>query len=86
MEMPASTIGGMVLGEFVIHGWDLARATGQRPQWPAGPLEFLWDETVKIAEMGRDMGVYGPAVPVPDAAPVLDRILGLTGRNPDRRP
>ncbi|WP_228122431.1 TIGR03086 family metal-binding protein [Saccharothrix syringae] len=30
-EMPAEVVGGMVLGEIVVHTWDLARATGQRP-------------------------------------------------------
>jgi uncharacterized protein (TIGR03086 family) len=34
MELPAAMIGGMVLGEVVVHGWDLARATGQHPRWP----------------------------------------------------
>ncbi|HEY3482172.1 MAG TPA: TIGR03086 family metal-binding protein, partial [Streptomyces sp.] len=28
-ELPASVVGDMVLGEFVLHGWDLARASGQ---------------------------------------------------------
>ena len=27
-------------------------------------------------------GIYGPLVPVPDDAPLLDRLLGLTGRDP----
>ena len=80
--MPAPLIGGMVLTELVVHGWDLARATGQRPEWDRELLDYLHGEIGKTAEYGRELGVYGPAVPVPDSAPVLDRTLGLTGRDP----
>jgi hypothetical protein len=33
-------------------------------------------------EQGREMGLYGPQVTVPADAPALDRVLGLTGRDP----
>jgi uncharacterized protein (TIGR03086 family) len=81
-EMPAAMVGAMVMGEVLVHGWDLARATGQQPSWDADVLEYLHREVEASAEMGRQMGVYGPEVPVPADAPLLDRILGLTGRNP----
>lgn len=80
--LPASMIGGMVVTELVVHGWDLARATGQQPRWDDEVLAFVHEEVARTAEHGREMGVYGPAVPVPGTAPVLDRILGLTGRDP----
>jgi uncharacterized protein (TIGR03086 family) len=81
-ELPASLIGGMLVGELVVHGWDLARATGQHPTWDDELLAYVHDEVAKGAEQGRDMGVYGPEVPVPAEAPVLDRLLGLAGRDP----
>jgi len=84
--LPAPMVGGMVLGELVVHGWDLARATGQRPEWSARVLDLVYRELAGTAEQGRDMGVYGPPVPVPDGAPVLGRILGLTGRDPGWTP
>ena len=80
--LPASMIGGMVLTELVVHGWDLARATGQQPQWEGEVLEFVHQQVAQTAEQGRELGVYGPRVAVPDTAGVLDRILGLTGRDP----
>jgi uncharacterized protein (TIGR03086 family) len=86
MELPASMIGGMVLGEVIVHGWDLARATGQRPVWDERLLEFVHREVAMTAEQGREMGSYGDAVPVPDGATVLDRTLGLTGRDPNWQP
>ncbi|ALG15717.1 hypothetical protein AOZ06_52410 [Kibdelosporangium phytohabitans] len=81
-ELPAALVGGMVTGEVVIHGTDLARATGQHLEFDADLLEYVHKELVANVEWGRDMGVYGPEVPVPADAPLLDRILGLTGRNP----
>lgn len=83
--IPAATVGGMVLVEFVVHGWDLARATGQEPAWDGEVLDVLYDEVARTAEQGRAYQVYGEPVPVPDGAPTLARILGLTGRDPDWR-
>jgi uncharacterized protein (TIGR03086 family) len=86
MELPADMIGGMVVGELLVHGWDLARATGQSPSWGDDVLELTYEMVAKTADQGREMGVYGPEVPVPGGAAVLDRILGLTGRDPGWTP
>lgn len=85
-DMPARMIGAMATGEVVVHGWDLARATGQQVSWDETLIEFLHDEVAKTAEMGREMQAYGAEVPVPRTAPVLDRMLGLTGRDPHWTP
>ncbi|MBL7498951.1 TIGR03086 family protein [Frankia sp. CNm7] len=82
MELPAELVAGMVVGELVVHGWDLARAVGRRPSWDGDVLEYLYGEIARSAELGREMGVYGPEIPVPAGAPMLDRVLGLSGRDP----
>jgi uncharacterized protein (TIGR03086 family) len=81
-ELSASLVGGMVAAELVVHGWDLARATDQTPTWDDELLEFVRAEVAGTAQQGRDIGVYGPEVIVPDDASPLDRLLGLTGRDP----
>jgi uncharacterized protein (TIGR03086 family) len=81
-ELPATTLGGMVLGEVVVHGWDLARATGQDVAWPEHLLDFLCAEVDRSGEQARSMGLYGPVVPVPTGASTLDRLIGRTGRDP----
>jgi uncharacterized protein (TIGR03086 family) len=67
--------------DLVVHGWDLARATGQDET--IDPVEV--DGIMAFAEpMGDTMGengVTGPAVSVPDDAPKQDRMLGLLGRD-----
>jgi len=85
-ELPAALVGGMTMGELVVHGWDLGRALGLAPTWDDDVLELVHREITSTAEMGRAMGVYGPEVPVPATASTLDRLLGLTGRNPHWAP
>lgn len=81
-ETPAATIGGMLLTELVVHGWDLAQATRQEGSWDAAVLEYVHRELEATASFGRELGLYGPEVPVSPDAPRLHRILGLSGRQP----
>lgn len=84
--MPAGFIAGIVFGECVLHGWDLAVATGQEPAFPPPVVEAAWEQLVPTAEMSREYKAFGPEVPVPEDAPLLDRVLGLAGRDPRWRP
>jgi uncharacterized protein (TIGR03086 family) len=79
---PATLIGGMVLGELVVHGSDLARTAGVQPRWPADVLTATREAVAGLAGEARAMGIFGPEVPVPATAPLLDRTLGLAGRDP----
>jgi len=82
--MPAAAIGAMMTGEFVVHAWDLATATGQpfavSPALGTAALEAMSG----MASMGRDAGWIGPEVPVATDRPAFDRALGVAGRDPDR--
>lgn len=80
--MPAAIVGDMVLGEFVIHGWDLARAVGVTLNCSEEAAEAVRASAVAMGEQARVMGVYGPEVPVAAGAPALDRALGASGRDP----
>jgi hypothetical protein len=62
---------------------DLAREIGVDPDLPAELVQGIWDELSPHAEEWRTIGVYPAAVPVSEDAPLLDRLLGLTGRQPD---
>ncbi|MET9216437.1 MULTISPECIES: TIGR03086 family metal-binding protein [unclassified Nocardia] len=84
-ELPAALVGGMVVGELIVHGWDLAHALGTTVDWDDDLLRYALAETTATADQGRAMGIYGPEIPVAADAPLLDRILGLTGRDPARR-
>ena len=62
---------------------DIAKAIGVEPALPPELVQGIWDEVSPHAEEWRTLGVFSAAVPVPDGAPLLDRLLGLTGRDPD---
>ncbi len=72
--------------DVFLHTWDLARATGQDDtldeETCAAMLAGMepWDEIL------RSSGQYGPRVPVPDDAPVQDRLIAFIGRDPSWQP
>jgi uncharacterized protein (TIGR03086 family) len=80
--MPASVVGPMMLAEFVLHGWDVARAAGAPYEVPDELGAAVLAAVEPLAAMGRDGGWYGAEVPVAPDAPAFERALGLTGRDP----
>jgi uncharacterized protein (TIGR03086 family) len=85
VTMPAEVIATVALDELVLHGWDLARATGQPfgcdPASAQAVLAFTTMSTQPEQAAMRE-GLFGPVVEVPEDAPVLDRALGFAGRDP----
>ncbi|GAB3436297.1 TIGR03086 family metal-binding protein [Actinophytocola sediminis] len=81
-SMPAPVIGMMLVGELVVHGWDLAAATGRHLRVDERIVAAVHESTAAMAEQGRSYGVFGAEIPVPADATPLDRVLGLSGRDP----
>ncbi|MFF1278222.1 TIGR03086 family metal-binding protein [Streptomyces marokkonensis] len=83
VDLPGEVAGAVVTDELVIHAWDLARATGQPYAPDPAALESAHAFLLAAAEEGdRGDGIFGPVVPVPPDAPLLDRTIGLSGRDP----
>lgn len=61
---------------------DIARVIGADTTLPDELVQGLWEEISPHAEEWRAIGVFEAAVEVPDDAPLQDRLLGLTGRDP----
>jgi uncharacterized protein (TIGR03086 family) len=84
MESPADMVGVTLADELVVHGWDLAQATGQpyRPDPAAvgAARTFLGLFASPDAPAGDDVA-FGPSRPVPDNASALDQVLSLAGRD-----
>lgn len=87
-DMPAEIAGIVALDEAILHGWDIAVASGQPydcdPQLVEAAHGFV-QATVARNPDGTP-GLFGPPVAVPDDAPLLSRLLGLSGRDPAWRP
>ncbi|NED10646.1 TIGR03086 family metal-binding protein [Streptomyces sp. SID9124] len=86
VDLPGQVAGMVALNELVLHGWDLAKATGQ-------PFDaedaHLRNSLALLAELGDNppaTSPFGPPVPVPEDAPLLDRAVARGGRRPDWRP
>ncbi len=72
--------------DVFMHTWDLARATGQDDRLDPDLCAQLLEGMTQMEDAIRNSGQYGPAVPVPEEAPVQDRMIGFIGRDPYWKP
>jgi uncharacterized protein (TIGR03086 family) len=82
-DAPAAIIMLSVADELVVHGWDMARATGQPYQCPPELLQAAHSFLVQFASPDLPAGPevpFGPSRAVPAGAPLLDQVLALAGR------
>jgi uncharacterized protein (TIGR03086 family) len=85
VELPGEVAAVVALDELVVHGWDLARATGRPYECDRPSLDAVHGFVQQFAapEMAPQReGLFGPVVAVADDAPLLDRVIGLAGRDP----
>jgi uncharacterized protein (TIGR03086 family) len=80
--MPAADIGAMLIMETVLHGWDVARATGQDYQCGPDLAQAVLGTVRAQGDMFRQYQGFAAVVPVPDDATTFDRVLSLSGRDP----
>lgn len=85
VDLPGDVAGLVALDEVVLHGWDLARATGQA---------YEADEATAVAllpfvsgfDPGGTPGLFGPALDVSAESPAFDQVLARAGRDPGWTP
>ena len=84
-DAPSSIVGLSAADELVVHGWDVARATGQ--PYDPGPAvlqaaqSFLAMFASPDAPAGPEV-MFGPSQTVPGDAPLLHQVVALAGRDP----
>jgi uncharacterized protein (TIGR03086 family) len=79
---PAADVAALNLAEMVLHGWDLATATGQRYQVSDRAAETALGAVEANAELFRQYKGFAEPVEVAPDAPALDRVLAMSGRDP----
>ena len=78
----ADTMADFYGWDLVIHGWDIARATGQEWSIPDEEAARLQATADGWGDALHSEGICGPEVPVPDDASPQDRLLARLGRDP----
>jgi uncharacterized protein (TIGR03086 family) len=83
---PAADVGAMLLMEMVLHGWDVARATGQEFSADDATAKALEDIVQAQAELFRKYQGFADAIDPPQNATAFERALTLSGRDPAWKP
>lgn len=79
---PAADIAALNLAEMLLHGWDLAVATGQPYTIGDDAAVVALGAIEANVELYRQYQGFAAAVPVAETAPALDRALAASGRDP----
>jgi uncharacterized protein (TIGR03086 family) len=81
-DYPAREYLWQINGFRGMRAWDIAKVIGVDPTLPDDLVHGLWDEISPVADSWRAIGVFPAAIAVPDDAPLMQRLLGITGRDP----
>ncbi|MGW9027974.1 TIGR03086 family metal-binding protein [Streptomyces sp. NPDC055722] len=81
-KMPAAELAAMIVKEMAVHGWDVATATGQEFRVSDGAGRLVLEVVETHGDLYRQYDGFADPVPVPDDAPVFERALAASGRDP----
>jgi uncharacterized protein (TIGR03086 family) len=73
---------GIAFADQLLHGWDLAEATGQDPTMPEGLPSAAYQMIHGRFTDEQRVGVFKAAVAVLPDASLQDKLLAYTGRDP----
>ncbi|WP_210648681.1 TIGR03086 family metal-binding protein [Nocardioides sp. SYSU D00065] len=81
VDLPGQVCGLVALDEIVLHGWDLARATGQSYGCDDSTVGALMAFVEGFDEAGTP-GMFGPAVTAGPGTSPFEQVLARSGRDP----
>jgi uncharacterized protein (TIGR03086 family) len=73
---------GIAFSDQLLHGWDLARATGQDADMPEDLAEAAYEVVHGRFTDEQRPGIFKPEVRVSPDSSAQDKLLAYTGRNP----
>lgn len=83
---PATDVAAMMIVEMALHGWDVAKATGQEYRVSPETGQFVLRVVEKYAEMYRQYDGFADPAPVDPAASPFEQAVAASGRDPQWRP
>jgi uncharacterized protein (TIGR03086 family) len=83
---PAADIAAMLIAEMVLHGWDIAQATGQDYRCDDAVARNVLKTVEAQGELFRQYQGFAAIVSVPADATAFDHALALSGRDPGWKP
>jgi uncharacterized protein (TIGR03086 family) len=88
LELPGEVAAAVAINEVLVHGWDLAVATGQSYSGDDALVQAAFSFVRPTVEQnpGGSPGLFGPPVAVAQDAATLDQLIAATGRDPGWRP
>lgn len=82
-DMPKHQVLGFVVGDLLIHSWDLARSIGADDTLPVEAVEATQLGLSRVPpDMLRSPNMYAAPVEVGDDASPQDRLIAFAGRQP----
>jgi uncharacterized protein (TIGR03086 family) len=80
--VPAAVALHLRMTEVLVHGWDLARATGQSAEFPAdlAEQELAFSQSA-LEQLPADRRPFAPSQPVAQDAPAIERLVACLGRS-----
>ena len=81
-EMPGSDFAKILAMDNLIHGWDLAKATGQSTDLPSDLVDIIYADFEPQMDGFRQGDAFADEVPQPDDATAQDRLIAMMGRQP----
>ncbi|MEU4395769.1 TIGR03086 family metal-binding protein [Kribbella sp. NPDC023855] len=82
LKLPNETWGRIALTEVVVHGWDLSKATGVPYELPAETVQACYEHVAGFLAQPPVPELWAAPIEVPAEAPLMDRLVGITGRQP----
>jgi uncharacterized protein (TIGR03086 family) len=79
-ERPGVVLLDMRVSEMMMHGWDVAKGTGQSTDLDAELAEDVLERFRVLRATGRGGDMFGPEQPAPEGATVADRLAAASGR------
>ena len=83
---PAADVAAMLIMEMVLHGWDVAKASGQDYVCDDAVAALALETIEAQGEMFRKYEGFKDIVPLAGEATEFDRALSLSGRDPRWQP